>query len=335
MLSKIKKYTQLNGITGAEKVVKEEFKKTFTQNKTPIFTDNLGSICTLIPSQNKKVRNIGIFAHMDEVGLLIKHIQDNGNIKISNVGGLACKNLINQRVIIKKEAKEYIGVILANYEKEINKLDIHDLEVDFGFLNKEEVAKLDIQVGDYITFLGDLGALSNDKYVTKAADNRIGCAIVEKLYEDLVSQEHNCNIYLGATVQEEIGLKGAGTLLRSLDIEFDQIIVVDVSPVDNLETNKLGAGALLRIAEPRGLYNYQGNLELKEVAEQNSIAYQPYFSKGGTDGAMMLITGIGNKTNAICIPALNLHTCNTIFNINDVSSALKIIGAFIANENKK
>lgn len=329
MEKKIQKYTQLLGISGNEYSVKNELQSIFEKGKTSLYFDNLGSICTVIPAREKESKNIGIFAHMDEVGLIIQQILDNGNFKINTVGGITCKNLINQRVLIKKDNKEYLGVVLANYKKSIDKLLISDLEVDFGFENQEEVAKLGIQIGDYINFIGSFVKLANNNYVTKAADNRIGCSIVEQIYEEFVTQDNQYNIYLGATVQEEIGLKGAGTLLQSLNVEFDQIIVIDVSPVDNLEENSLGNGALLRIAEPRGLYNYQGNLELKELAEKKNIKYQPYFSQGGTDGAAMLITKNGNKTNAICIPALNLHTCNTIFNIEDVNSVVKLIGAYI------
>lgn len=329
MINKIKKYTQLKGISGQEVAVRKELEKVFVDNKK-IYKDNLGSIAVKIESKNKEAFKVGIFAHMDEVGFMVHQVKENGNVLVSNIGGISTKALFSQRLEFINEKKEvYTGVVLFNQEKEIDKIKLSELEVCFGFKGQEEAKKIGLEVGSYLNFKGEFEELENNYFVTKAADDRIGCAFIEKLYEEYYNKENNFELVLGATVQEEMGLKGAGTLLNKIDEDFDQIIIVDVSPVDIKQENDLDKGFLLRLGEPRGVYDYEGNLELEKIALNKNIKYQKFFSAGRTDGAVMQITGKGNKVNAVCIPALNLHSNSTVFNLNDVESGLEIIRSFL------
>ncbi len=329
MKNKIKKYTQLKGISGDEHPIRKELEKVFVNN-TEIYKDNLGGIATKISSKNKGAFKLGIFAHMDEVGFIVNMVKENGNVILTNVGGISISALLSQRLeFVNKEGISYTGVVLFNTNKKIEDLKISDLEVCFGFKDEKEAQSVGLTIGSYVSFVGEFKELANQKFVTKAADDRIGCAFIEELYNEYSNKENNFELVLGATVQEEMGLKGASTLLNSLDTDFDQILIVDVSPVDIKEENKLGDGFLLRLGEPRGVYDYEGNLELEEIAIKNNIKYQKFFSGGRTDGAMMQITNIGNKVNAVCIPALNLHSNNTVVDMNDVNSGLEMIRRFL------
>ncbi len=329
MKNKIKKYTQLKGISGSEHPIRKELESVFINN-TPIYKDNLGGIATKIPSKNKDAFKIGIFAHMDEVGFIVNMVKKNGNITLTNVGGISISALLSQRLeFVNEEGKIYTGVVLFNTNKKIEDLKVSDLEVCFGFKDEKEAKSVGLTIGSYVSFIGEFKELANQKFVTKAADDRIGCAFIEELYNDYSKKENNFELILGATVQEEMGLKGASTLLNSLDTELDQVLIVDVSPVDIKEENNLGDGFLLRLGEPRGVYDYEGNLELEQVAIKNNIKYQKFFSAGRTDGAMMQITNIGNKVNAVCIPALNLHSNSTVVDMEDINSGLEIIRRFL------
>ncbi len=329
MKNKIKKYTQLKGISGDEHPIRKELEKVFVNN-TEIYKDNLGGIATKISSKNKDAFKLGIFAHMDEVGFIVNMVKENGNVILTNVGGISISALLSQRLeFVNKKGKSYIGVVLFNTNKKIEDLKISDLEVCFGFKDEKEAQSVGLTIGSYVSFIGEFKELANEKFVTKAADDRIGCAFIEELYDEYSNKENNFELVLGATVQEEMGLKGASTLLNVLDTDFDQILIVDVSPVDIKEENDLGKGFLLRLGEPRGVYDYEGNLELEKIAMKNGIKYQKFFSGGRTDGAMMQITNIGNKVNAVCIPALNLHSNNTVVDMNDVNSGIDMIRRFL------
>ncbi len=329
MKNKIKKYTQLKGISGSEHPIRKELETVF-KNDTLIYKDNLGGIATKILSKNKDAFKLGIFAHMDEVGFIVNKIKDNGNVTLTPVGGISISALLSQRLeFVNQKGESYIGVVLFNTEKKIQDLKVSDLEVCFGLKDKLDAKNIGLTVGSYISFIGEFVELNNNVCTTKAADDRIGCAFIEKLYDEYSKKENNFELTLGATVQEEMGLKGASTLLNKLETDFDQILIVDVSPVDIKKENDLGEGFLLRLGEPRGVYDYEGNIELEQIAKKNNIKYQKFFSAGRTDGAMMQITNIGNKVNAICIPALNLHSNSTVFDMNDVNSGLEMIRRFL------
>ncbi len=327
MKNKIEKYCQMDGISGNEKLIRDELRSIFIKNDSyDIIYDNLGSIATVIPGG--KAGTIGIFAHMDEVGLMVNKFNDDGSVGFINVGGISPSNLVNKRVEYKKNEQVITGVILEPYPKN-DKLKISDLSINFGFKDVEDINKFGIKIGDYISFRGEFEELLNNNYVTKAADNRIGCAIIEKLFEEFSNVDNHYEIVLGATSQEEIGLKGAATLLNEINKDFDQIIIVDVSPIEHQKEIKLGNGPLIRVAEPRGIYDVAGNKNLKEIAKKSNVKTQDFFSKGKTDGAMMQVTKGGYKVNALCVPALNLHTDSSIFNLEDVEGIIKIIKGYI------
>lgn len=334
----IKKYTQLNGISGNSKVIKKELKKTFTKNNgldVEIFEDNIGGIASLIKKPGA-TKTICFMAHQDEVGLMVKNILKNGLVKIAPIGGITVESLISQRINYISENKSiYTGVILASSphlkEKKVEK--ISDLEIDFGFKSLEDAKNHGLKVGTYLNFEGEFKELVNDNFVSKACDNRIGIALIEKIFEELKELNTNYNIVLGATVQEETGLRGVGPLFTKLNTKIDEVYVLDVSPIDNMEDFKLGKGPLLRIAEPRTVYSPKLNQNLCDMV-RGIIDVQEYISKGRTDGAAILMQGSGHETTAICIPALNLHTNSTICNFNDIDSAYKIIKMIIENKNE-
>lgn len=328
MKDKIKTYTQLNGISGNEYLIQNKLKEIFLQNNNEIFYDNLGSIATTIKSNVDNPQKIGVFAHMDEVGLMIQRITKNGIIKVVNVGGIDISTLISQRVeYINEKAEKFIGIVMSSSPHiENTKIkSIDDININFGFKSDDEAKSFGFEIGNYINLKGSFELLQNNNIITKAADNRIGCAIVDELYTKYAKTNNHFELTLGATVQEEIGLKGATTLINTLNKEFDWILIVDVSPIDSMEHIELGKGPLLRIAEPRGIYDISGNEQINCISKQLKINTQDYFSKGRTDGAAMQISKAGYKINAICVPAYNLHTNSTLFNLEDVDDILKII----------
>lgn len=341
MIDLIEKYTQLNGISGNEFLIKKEIRQAFlslfdeeTENKLEIIEDKLGSIA-LVVEPPKYDKTIGFFAHQDEVGLMVKNITKEGLVEVVNIGGININSLISQRVsFVNSKNEKYIGVVLSKSPHlGDNKLDsINDIKIHFGFNSKEDANKIGLKVGSYLNFIGTFEFLENENFIAKASDNRIGMAICEYISECLCNKTLNKKIIIGCSVQEEVGLRGINPLINSIGTEIDDCYIIDVSPIDDMEDYKLGDGPLLRVREPRTIYSQTLKNYLINIAEKHNIAYQLYFARGGTDGAALQINNNGNNVTALCVPALNLHTNSVLANMNDIKNIILFIKRIIEDE---
>ena len=177
-------------------------------------SNKLGSFISKKGNQGLKVM---LAAHMDEVGFIVKRIDDKGYIYFQPVGGWWPQVLLAQQVIITTyKGKEIFGFIgckpphVLKAEKRKEMVQIEDMFIDLGVSSKQEVIDLGIQIGDMITPKTEYRKMNNDKYLFgKAMDNRIGCAIVVDVMKRLDNPSNQ--IYGVATVQEEVGLRGATT----------------------------------------------------------------------------------------------------------------------------
>lgn len=334
----IKQLTDLNGVSSYEGKVKQFLKNEF-KDASAIIEDNLGGICAVYDS-GKPGPNILVLAHMDEVGFMVKNILDNGIVKLMPIGGLSVDSLISQRIVITNdENQEFEGVILGiapHLATDTKKNDVSQLDVDFGFDTKEEVLAANIQLGDMVTFKNDFQILNDRRIVAKALDNRLGCAAVSKLARTDKSEIcKNGKLFLGASVQEEVGLRGAPTIANAIKKKIDWVVVVDVSPVDDIEkveNGKVGGGALIRVKDPRCILDPKEVRLLQQLAKQKEITAQNYFSKGGTDAAAIQITKDGFKTCAVCVPSRNIHTNNVLADLGDFESSVDLIIAYIESK---
>lgn len=333
MKKTIKKYTQLNGISGNTEIIKKQILEVFSALKTEknqIIEDNLGGIGfkILTPGATK---TIAFLAHQDEVGLMVNRVDENGIVKIVNIGGITVESLIGQRVEYQVKDDKYTGIVLAPspHVKKEKITKITELSVDFGFNNSEDAYQLGIEKGTYLNFIGEFKMLQNENFTAKACDNRIGIAVIERLVKKYYNQKLKVNLVIGATVQEEVGLRGVDPLLHASAENFDEVYVLDVSPVDGMEHFKLGKGPLLRVTEPRAVFSRELYQKMLKIAKQNSIPVQSYFARGGTDTARVQVHGDGIQATAICIPGLNLHTSSTICNLSDIEKMEQLIEKII------
>ncbi len=327
----IKELSNIDAISGHEKPVRD-----YMLDKMPkgeVISDNLGSFLVKYKRGEGK-KNVAVIAHMDEVGFLVKQIDENGFVKIINVGGIVCESILSTQLKLKTDAGEFIGAVIAHppHNPSDKKVDIDSILVDFGFESASDAKNLGVNIGDPIHFVNNTTLLPNDKIITKALDNRFGCAAVIELANALDEFEVG-NLYLGASVQEEVGLRGAQTILANVDAQIDYILVIDVSPVNDFEDKtacKVGHGPLIRVKDPRMVLTVSETKRLTKLATSNDIAHQHYFSKGGTDAAMLEVSGAGQKVAAICIAGRNVHTANTICSLNDYSNAIKLAKLYIS-----
>ncbi len=339
MSKHIEALVNIDGISGFETEVKNYLLNEFSD--LPIKHDNIGGFAAVL---DKGVgTNILVLAHMDEVGLMLKRINDNGICSVTNIGGFVPATLFNSRVVAHTNSgKTFEGVILGQSPHgNDGKVDvkIEDLAVDFGFASRDEAVEAGFELGIMVALKNDYAKLANNRIVSKALDNRLGCAAIVDLYEIFANSSFEGKIYFGASVQEEVGLRGAGPLMGAINDTIDYALIVDVSPVDDIKqvTNGgIGNGTLIRVQDPRTVLTVSEVRKLRELGDAHEIKHQDFFSKGGTDASAIQISGSGVKTCALCVPGRNLHTHNSVISLDDyqatVDLAAKYIESRLSNE---
>lgn len=330
----IEKLTQTNGISGHEgpvaKIMYDELKEFCDE----VQFDNLGSIIFVKKGKGKGPK-VMVAAHLDQIGFLISDIDDKGFAYIKPIGGWWAAQLMTQEVCVTTEGgKEYQGVIGHKPSKDLsqkNKIEWDDLFIDFGVKDKEELLNAGVQIGDPVTPSSTYKPLVNPKFVaTKAWDNRVGCSIISELLKNIQGIELSCDLYLVATVQEEVGLRGAKTAAQK--INPDVCISIDIGGYGDTpgckayeSTLKLGEGPSIAILDATALGNKKLISLVKTVAKQNNIPYQTdIMLGGGTDTGEMHKAHDGAVPLSISIPTRYGHAHNSIINLDDMENAVRL-----------
>lgn len=333
MSKRIEELVNIHGVSGFEGEVKKYLKANF--GDVEFIEDNVGGIATCIDS-GKAGNNILILAHMDEVGFMLKNIKDNGICKLTAIGGFVPASVVNSHVIaITEDGQEFEGIILGESPHGNDgktELKIENFSVDFGFTSKDQALELGFELGMQVAMKNDYTRLANNRVSSKAFDNRLGCAAILDLFETYNQNLQAGKLYLAASVQEEVGLRGASPIINSLPDKIDYAMIIDVSPVKDLDevTNgTIGGGTLIRVQDPRTILTVSEVRHLRTLASKFEIANQDFFSSGGTDANIIQITGSGVKTCALCVPGRNLHTQNSVVSLDDYDATIKLAQKYI------
>ncbi|MDU5983562.1 MAG: peptidase M28, partial [Staphylococcus epidermidis] len=229
----LKSLTDVNGISGHEMQVKSLMKDYLTPVSDDIVEDQLGGIFGK-KNATHGTKSLMISGHLDEIGFIVTQIDEQGYIYFTPIGGWWNQVMLSQKVTITTESgKEIRGIIgskpphALSPEERKKPVDIKNMYIDIGVRNKEEAKEAGIELGNMITPYSEFESLANDKYLTaKAFDNRYGCALAVEVLQQLKDENIDINLYAGATVQEEVGLRGAKVAANL--IKPDLAIAVDV-----------------------------------------------------------------------------------------------------------
>lgn len=333
----IEKLCKAGGVSGFEDEVRSIMTEEFKKAKCEVSVDNFGNV---IAKKGKGKTKIMLAAHMDEVGLLVKHINKEGYISFVKIGGIDDRILPNQMVKIrtkyhiKGSVTGVIGVRPYHLEKkkeEKEVIKLEDMFIDIGAKNRKEAEKL-VSVGDPITFMPNFEILNKEFICGKALDNRLGCYALIKIMQNL--PKLNAEVYAVGTTQEEVGLKGAR--VAAFKINPDYCIAIDIThsgdvpQVKETESSlKLGKGPAITILEAsgRGVVTHPKIKDiLVRTATKNKIPYQMDVLEGGmTDAAIIYITREGIPSGAVSIPIRYTHGTASVFNINDLNNTIKLV----------
>ena len=342
-LQLFKALTELPGISGNEHAVRKFMREKLSLYTEEIVQDKLGSIFG-VRRDNENGPTVMVAGHMDEVGFMVTAITDNGMIRFQTIGGWWSQVLLAQRVEVMTANGPIPGVISSTpphllEEAQRNKpMEIKNMLIDIGADDKEDAIKIGIKPGQSIVPVCPFTPMANKKKImAKAWDNRYGCGLAIELLEELQGETLPNVLYSGATVQEEVGLRGAQTAANM--IKPDLYYALDASAANDAAGNKeefgqLGKGTLLRIYDPT-MVTHRGMREfVLDTAEQYNIPYQYFVSRGGTDAGKVHVANEGVPSTVIGICSRYIHTSASIIHIDDYAAAKELLVKLVKNSDQ-
>lgn len=328
MLSTI---TKIWGISGQETQVSDYIIEQVKDYADSIVRDAMGNLIVLKKGYGENKKRIMAAAHMDEIGLAVLKIMDNGLIRVRRIGGVSAHSSYMNRVVFKNGTYGTVGCM--DKIQNIQPGDIDKLYIDIGAANKEEAEKY-VQVGDCAVFCGDLVPLAGRNVMAKAFDDRVACYIQIEALKQMKTPYHD--VYFVFTVQEEVGLFGAVTSAER--VQPDLGIAVDITgsfdtPAEDNGNAVLGKGAAVKMNDGSVLCDVELTEALINCAKENEIAYQlDSLAAGGTDAGGINRSNAGVKAVGISIPTRYGHAPNSIVNLDDVDACIALLKAYTESE---
>ncbi|MBQ3835196.1 MAG: M42 family metallopeptidase [Elusimicrobia bacterium] len=339
----LKELLEAPGISGCEEAVAEIMKRELSKCCDEVKIDNFGNV---IARKGKGGKKIMIAAHMDEIGLAVKHVTEDGYIYFIKVGGIADMVLPAQRVIIKAKKGDVVGIVgtkpphLMTAEESKKLVPYTNMFIDIGCKTRAEVLEK-VEIGDQIIFEPNAGVLNGSVCYGKAVDNRACCYEMIKVMETLAPV--NAEVYAVATAQEEVGLKGARTSSFAIDPDFaiilDTTIAGDVPGIeDKVSALKLGEGVAITMIEASGrgtIVNNKVRRLMIDTAKENNIKHQIDIVSGGmTDGAVIYMNRSGILTAILSLATRYLHAATSVFDMNDLNAGVQLCQKVIEKVSK-
>lgn len=342
----LKELTEANGVPGYETEVRNVIRRYF-EPLGEIIQDKIGSLICKKTGDAAEPKVL-LAGHMDEIGFMVKHITKEGFIMFTSLGGWWDQVLLAQRVRIKTSKSDVIGIIgakpphLLSQEERKKLIEKKDMYIDIGATSQEEVEKVGVRVGDPIVPIGEFTVLANPKtYLAKAFDDRVGCALVIAALQSLAKKSHLNTLFGVATVQEEVGVRGATTSVEVVNPDVAIILEVDIAgDVPGIKPEessiKLGGGPTVLAYDARMIPNLKLRDLVIDVAKRSNIPLQMSAVEGGaTDGAAIHLHKSGVPTVVLAIPTRHIHSHNAIFNRDDFDHAVTLLTGVIQELDKK
>ncbi len=340
----LKKLTETPGVPGREERVREliqqETKDLFDETHVDALGNLVGHIKPGKPkSKSKKPpQKVMLACHIDEIGFYVKHIDNNGFLRLQNVGGFDTRNLFARRVLVQGK-KDLIGVLnpagrpihIATDEEKKKTYQVGEFFVDL-FMPKRQVERW-VQIGDPVTLVQPMREIG-DACNGKCMDNRVASWVAINALRK-VGNKSAYDIYYAGTVQEEVGCRGAGPSAFGIEpdigIAIDTTLCCDTPGIDEAESiTKFGKGVALKVMDS-GSISHRGLIdEFVSVAKTKKIAHQmEILPLGATDAATVQRAGIGRKTMTLSIPTRYVHTITESVHKKDLKSGVDLLAAWL------
>jgi putative aminopeptidase FrvX len=335
-LDLLKELTEAKGAPGYEGDIRRMMKREITKHEAKPISDHLGSILgeKRGTASDPKVMLAG---HMDEVAFMINEITKEGYLRFTPLGGWWDQVLLSQRVSVVTEKRTFTGVIgskpphILKPEEKKMVYPMREMFIDIGTRDGDQVKDWGIRVGDPVIPICPFEIMpDNDTILAKALDNRVGCFLALEVLKQLRDAEHPNTVYAGATVQEEVGLRGAQTAPYAVepDVAFalDVGIAQDGPGSDGTNKPQLGKGPLVTFLDSTMIPNVRFRDLVVDTAEKNNIPYQTdVMTGGGTDAGKFHLFKQGMPAVVIGVAARYIHSHVSMVSKQDIENAVKLL----------
>lgn len=340
----LKDLTEGHGVPGYEGPIRGIIRN-YLEPLGELSQDKIGSLICQKVGLNDNPR-IMLAGHMDEIGLMVRLITKEGFLKFVPLGGWFDQVLLGQRVIVKTRDRDVVGIIgaippyLLQAEERGKVIKKSDMYIDIGVSSKEEAEEIGVRLGDPVIPRADFVILSSEKtYMAKAFDDRVGTALIISALQQLHERTHPNTVFGVATVQEEVGLRGAITSVRAVDPDVAIILESDIAGdvpgiKDDESPIKLGAGPSVLLYDARMIPNLQLRDFVIDTAGELEIPIQLSAITGGaTDGGAIHLHNTGVPTVVLSVPARHIHSDSSIIHRDDYDRAVNLLVALIMRLN--
>ena len=336
----LKELTEAHGVSGYEAEVRAVMRR-HLEPLGVLEQDKIGSLICRQAGTSDSPR-VMLAAHMDEIGFMIKQVTKEGFLRFVPLGGWFDQVLLGQRVVIRTTQGDVVGVIGAKPPHTIppaesaKVVEKKSMYIDIGATSAAEVEAAGVRAGDPVVPLADFRILANPKtYLAKAFDDRVGCASMVRVMQELAKHAHPNTIYAAATVMEEVGLRGATTSVELVHPDVAIILESDISgdvPGIGEEESavKLGRGPTMVLFDARMIPHLRLRDLVVDTAREAGIPLQTSFLEGGaTDGAPIHLHHSGVPTVVLGVAARHIHSHSSIIHRDDFDHQVALVAALV------
>ena len=338
-LKLLKKLSEAPGVAGREERVRDILKSELDDLFDEVSIDVMGSLIARKRAKAKNAKRVILACHIDEIGFYVKHVDDNGFVRIQNVGGFDTKNLLARRVLIQASSGEdLIGLMnptgrpihIAKEEDKKKVPEIGEFFIDLC-LPAEDVKKK-VRVGDPVTLVAQFDEIG-DCVSGKCLDNRVAAFVAIEAMKKVKKLKYE--VVLACTVQEEVGLRGAGPAAYAAEpdiaIAIDTTLAVDVPGVPEDERiTKQHDGVGITIMDSSFIADRTLVDEFEAVAKKKKIPYQlSILTRGGTDAGAMQRLRAGHRTGLLSVPTRYIHSVTECVSKKDLQAAIDLLAAWL------
>ncbi|MGC9103811.1 MAG: M42 family metallopeptidase [Candidatus Methanodesulfokora sp.] len=319
-------------VTGYERNARETIEELLSGYVDDFWTTPWDNSMAVINPMGKK--KLLFAAHVDQIGFIVTNIDESGYLKFSPIGGWDARVAYGSKVTVitsKENIRGVIGTLPPHLMKEKEKkIDFKDLVIDIGVDSKEEAEKVGVKVGDYVCLYSEPELVGKYRVIGSGMDDKAGLASIIYAARMLASRKSelgDISVYFVATVQEEIGLRGASMI--GYELKPDLAVIVDVTHAKTPETKdiafvELGKGPVISIGP---IYHREITESLIEIAERCGIRYQREADPrgAGTDAWAIQIARGGVKTGLVSVPNRYMHSGVEMVDLRDMSDLARLL----------
>jgi putative aminopeptidase FrvX len=321
----MKKLCNTYGPAGREDRVRDIIKKEIKDHCQHVEVDRLGNLIARVSpaSRTKTTDRIMLCAHMDEIGLIVTHVDKRGFCRFTSIGGVFPQRILYERVEFENGVVGIIGVETKPGTPKPPGMD--NMFIDIGARDKKQAMKM-VRIGDIAAFSQE-AEIIQDRLIGKALDDRLGCYCLIEVIKAL--KKPSDDIYFVFTVQEEVGCRGARTGAYAIGPKYalavDLTITGDTPGCRKMEI-ELGKGVAIKIKDNAFIAHPKIKDTLVGYAQTAKIPFQLEILEGGTtDASVIQLVKEGVQSGVVSIPGRYVHSINEMCDLSDIRGAIKVL----------